>query len=337
MPPMWGSAEFGSDLRHLVGNKRPLSSGIAHDCAKLDPPPIPARHNGTMSEDPAEHGTVHSKSWFERLGEIFSGEVRSREELIEELRNARRNGLVDADTLAMLEGAMQVSELSVSDVMVPRAQIATISVESSLPEILNTVVETGHSRFPVHGEHRDQVLGILLAKDLLKCFADQSLPCDIRGMLRPVAMVPESKPLNVLLKEFKDRRYHMALVVDEYGGVAGLVTIEDVLEEIVGEIDDEHDAADIPQIHILALPDGRFQVEALTPIDEFNTHFDARFDEDEYDTIGGVVVASVGQVPDRGDIIHTGGFEFEILDADNRRVSRLAVRRASEAASEADS
>ena len=191
-----------------------------------------------MSEDPPSRPP--HRTWFARLTQALSGEPQSREELIEELRHAQANGLLSNDTLSMIEGAIEVAELTVADVMVPRAQIVFLPIDAPQRDILGIVIESGHSRFPVHDGDKDEILGILLAKDLLRCLAEGA-PCDIRALLRPVAMIPESKRLNILLKEFRLSRNHMAIVVDEYGGVAGLVTIEDVLEQIVGDIDDEHD------------------------------------------------------------------------------------------------
>ncbi|MGH8090929.1 MAG: HlyC/CorC family transporter, partial [Rudaea sp.] len=212
-----------------------------------------------------------ARSWLGRIGQLVSGEPRNIDELLEELRDARTNGLLSDDTLSMVEGAIEVSDLTVADVMVPRGQIVALPADASLEEILRRVIESGHSRFPVHDEDGDDIIGILLAKDLLKCFAGKDTPCNIRGLLRPVTMIPESKRLDILLKEFRLSRNHMALVVDEYGGVAGLVTIEDVLEEIVGEIDDEHDEEDpARKKQIQSQADGSFLVNALTPIADFN-------------------------------------------------------------------
>lgn len=279
-----------------------------------------------MNEDsPSSGGSAH-RSWLERLGQAFSGEPRNREELIEELRHARDNGLVDADTLAMLEGALGVSDKQVADVMVPRAQMVWLPVESSLKDVLRIVTESGHSRFPVHGEDEDEVLGLLLAKDLLRLYASGAEGFDLRTMMRPMTLIPESKKLNVLLKEFRLNRTHMAVVVDEYGGVAGLITIEDVLEEIVGEIDDEHDAEDKPPQHILPQSDGAYAVQALTPVEEFNAHFRTRFDTESVDTVGGLVTQALGHLPERGESIAIDGFLFEVAKADDRRLHLLKVR-----------
>ncbi|TAM00897.1 MAG: CBS domain-containing protein, partial [Rhodanobacter sp.] len=223
-----------------------------------------------MNDDPGSTSGPAHRTWWDRLGHLFSGEPRNRNELLEELRCAQTNGLMSVDTLTMVEGAIKVTELSVDDVMVPRAQIVMLAVESSLPDLLAAMVESGHSRFPVHGEDKDEILGILLAKDLLKYFGAAE-HFDIRAILRPAVLIPESMRLNVLLEEFRLTRNHMALVVNEYGGVAGLVTIEDVLEEIVGEIDDEHDDEVEPEL-MHQQPGGDWLVSALTPIEDFNEH-----------------------------------------------------------------
>lgn len=219
---------------------------------------------------------------------------------------------------------MRVSDQQVADVMVPRAQMVSLPIEASFQEILQLVVESGHSRFPVHGDDKDEILGILLAKDLLRgCATGQTT--SIRELLRPAVLIPESKRLNVLLREFRLSRNHMAIVVDEYGGVAGLVTIEDVLEEIVGEIDDEHDDAPDEATLIAAQADGQFVVDALTPIDGFNERFGADFSDDEYDTIGGLVVATLGHLPEAGEELALGRFHFRVAAADGRRVQALHV------------
>jgi magnesium and cobalt transporter len=259
------------------------------------------------------------------LGHLFSGEPRNREELIDELRAAQANGLLGADTLPMLEGALRVTELNVDDVMVPRVQIVMIDVDSPLPDILAAVVESGHSRFPVHGEDKDDILGILLAKDLLKYFGNGH-DFDLRSILRPAVLIPESMRLNVLLAEFRRSRNHMALVVDEYGGVAGLVTIEDVLEEIVGEIDDEHDDEEEPNL-VRAQAEGEWIVDALTPIADFNEEVGAAFSDEEFDTVGGMVTAEFGHLPEAGEKIDIGNFEFQVTQADDRRVQQFRVVR----------
>jgi magnesium and cobalt transporter len=281
-----------------------------------------------MSEDyPSTSGSA-PKSWLERLSQALSGEPRNREELVDELRAAKEKGLLDTETLAMIEGAMSVAEKHARDIMVPRARMVSIPVSASFEEMLSIVVESGHSRFPLHGEDQDDIHGILLAKDLLKCVAAKTVPCDAQSLRRPVVLVPESKRLNVLLRDFKANRQHMAMVVDEYGGVAGLVTIEDVLEEIVGEIDDEHDAEDRPETLIQPESEGVWAVQALTPIDEFNLHFGTRFSDEDSDTVGGLVTQTLGHLPEQGDRIELDGWAFEVTAADNRRVHLLTVRNA---------
>ncbi len=276
-----------------------------------------------MSEDPPSRPP--HRTWFARLTQALSGEPQSREELIEELRHAQANGLLSNDTLSMIEGAIQVAELTVADVMVPRAQTVFLPIDAPQKDILAIVIESGHSRFPVHDGDKDEILGILLAKDLLRCLA-KGAPCDIRGLLRPVAMIPESKRLNILLKEFRISRSHMAIVVDEYGGVAGLVTIEDVLEQIVGDIDDEHDIDEADSKLIQPQSDGRFLVSALTPISDFNERFGSEFSDDEFDTVGGMVTSEMGHLPEPGEEAELGSFHFQVTKADARRVHQFAVR-----------
>ena len=279
-----------------------------------------------MNED--HPSSQPSKSWLERIGQLVSGEPRNIDELLDELRGAQANGLLSNDTLSMVEGAIEVADLTVADVMLPRAQMVCLAADAPLAQIVRQVIESGHSRFPVFGnDDADQIVGILLAKDLLKCFVDGSLPCNIRALLRPAVLIPESKRLDILLKEFRLSRNHMAIVVDEYGGVAGLVTIEDVLEEIVGEIDDEHDEDD-PARKKLIQPqnDGAFVVNALTPISDFNARLGSEFSDDEFDTIGGMITSEIGHLPEAGEEVVFGGFEFRVTKADARRVQQFAVR-----------
>jgi magnesium and cobalt transporter len=271
-----------------------------------------------------EHPAPDRRSWLERLSQAFSGDPRSREDLIEILRDAQNDGLIAVDTLKMMEGAIGVSERTVASVMVSRAQMVVLPVSARFFDLMKMVVESGHSRFPVHGEDKDEILGILLAKDLLRGVVSDGGPASIRELLRPAVLIPESKRLNVLLKEFRQSRNHMAIVVDEYGGVAGLVTIEDVLEEIVGEIDDEHDDAN-PTAQIAAQADGQFVVDALTPIPDFNERFGANFPDDEYDTVGGLVTDAIGHLPESGEELALGRFHFRVSRADARRVHALIV------------
>jgi len=258
------------------------------------------------------------------LGQALSGEPRDRDELTELLRDAQHRGLIDADAEAMIEGVLQVTEMQVRDIMIPRAQMTVVERDAALDSILPIIIESGYSRFPVIGESRDEVVGILLAKDLLR-YANESgrRSFNIREVLRPVSYIPESKRLNVLLKDFRASRNHIAIVVDEYGGVAGLVTIEDVLEQIVGEIDDEHDFEE--DTSILKYSESRYLVKALTDIEDFNEHFGSRFSDEEFDTIGGVLMNAFGHLPKRGESIEFGGMRFQILRADSRRIHLIQV------------
>ena len=282
-----------------------------------------------MSEDDSSRSAPEPperrRSWLERISSAFSGEPDTREDLVAVLRDAQGNGLIDADSLRMMEGALSVSELSVGDVMVARAQMVSLPADARFIDLMKQVVESGHSRFPVHGEDRDEILGILLAKDLLRGVVADNGPGDIHSLLRPAVLIPESKKLNLLLKEFRLSRNHMAIVVDEYGGVAGLVTIEDVLEQIVGEIDDEHDEAEDGAALIAAQADGQFVVDALTPIADFNERFGADFPDDEYDTVGGLVTAAIGHLPETGEELTLGRFLFRVARADARRVHAFHV------------
>lgn len=282
-----------------------------------------------MSEDDSstQHPESHEKrrSWIDRISSALSGEPTTREDLVEILRDAQADGLIAADTLTMMEGAITVSDLTVGDVMVPRSQVVALPADAPFLELMRRVVESGHSRFPVHGGDSDDVLGILLAKDLLRGVVEDNGPASIHELLRPAVLIPESKRLDVLLREFRMSRNHMAIVIDEHGGVAGLVTIEDVLEQIVGDIDDEHDDAEDPNALIAAQADGQFVVDALTPIEDFNERFGADFDDDEYDTIGGLVTAAIGHLPEAGEELTLGRYVFRVSSADARRVHAFHV------------
>lgn len=275
-----------------------------------------------MNEDRSSNGSGQ-KSWFERLSHAFSGEPRTREELIELLRDAQRRNLFDADALSMIEAVLQVADMQVRDIMIPRAQMVVVERDDSPEDILPVIIESGHSRFPVIGESRDEVVGILLAKDMLRYRLDESAGFDIRDVMRPAVFIPESKRLNVLLKEFRASRNHMAIVVDEYGGVAGMVTIEDVLEQIVGEIADEHDIEE--GSYILRRSDTRYVVKALTPVEDFNEYFGTRLDDEEFDTIGGLVARAFGHLPKRGETVTLDGLRFRVLRADTRRIHMLEL------------
>ena len=264
------------------------------------------------------------RSLFERLTALISPEPENRAELLEVLHEAHERNLIDADALSMIEGVFQVSDLSVRDIMVPRSQMDVIDITKPIEEWLPTVLETAHSRFPAIEGERDKVVGILLAKDLLRYYAEESF--DVRDMLRPAIFIPESKRLNVLLRDFRANHNHMAIVVDEYSGVAGLITIEDVLEQIVGDIEDEYDF-DEASDNILPEPGGRWRVKALTQIADFNAALSTSFPDEAADTVGGLVIAHLGRLPKRGETVTIDGVRFQILRADSRRVYTLLVDR----------
>jgi magnesium and cobalt transporter len=244
--------------------------------------------------------------------------------LLEVLNEACKHGLVDSDALAMMEGALEVSETQVRDAMIPRSQMVVVNNDSELEEFLPGILESGHSRFPVIGEDKDEVMGILMAKDLLPHLASGGEEFDLEATLRPAVVIPESKRLNLLLRDFRVSRNHMAIVVDEYGGVSGLITIEDVLEEIVGEIDDEYDEEE--EALILPLGENRYQVQALTPIDELNEMFESNLSDDDYGTVGGLLLAEFGRVPEFDDVVTLADkFEFRVIKADNRRIVTLEM------------
>ena len=267
---------------------------------------------------------VEERSWLDRLTHFISGEPQTKSDLEEVLSLAEEHEIIDQDARKIMEGALLVTNMQVRDIMIPRAQMIVIDSDESVQEALPKIIDAGHSRFPVIGDGIDDVIGILLAKDLLPLVERDSAPPTLRQLMRPVIAVPESKRLNVLLREFRQNRNHMAIVIDEYGGIAGLITIEDVLEEIVGEIEDETDVAEKKPIRPMS--DGTFFVEALTAIDDFNAFFDTQFSDDEFDTIGGVVVNAFGQLPSRNQSIQLNHFEFSVIRADERRLSSLRVR-----------
>jgi len=262
--------------------------------------------------------------WIKRITQTLSGEPHDRADLLNILRESAERGIIDAEALTMLEGVLEVADLQVRDIMIPRAQMVYVRRDDPPSKILPVVVESGHSRFPVMDEDRDDIVGILLAKDLLRMYASESREkFDIREYMRPAVFVPESKRLNVLLKEFRRSRNHMAIVVDEYGGVSGLVTIEDVIEQIIGEIDDEFDVEDDQNIRKEG--ERTFAVRGVTRIDEFNEYFDAELPEEEFDTVAGLVMKQLGRLPRRGEAVNLGGFEFRVVRADRRRVDLLRV------------
>lgn len=278
-----------------------------------------------MSDDQSSRGQG-GKSWLERISQAFSSEPESVEDVLEILRDAEEHNIIDSDAMSIIEGAMQVIDMRVDEIMIPRSQMVTVKASQEPRAFLKEIIDSAHSRFPVIGDNQDDVIGVLLAKDLLPLALENELDWTrIREVLRPPTFVPESKRLNQLLKEFKETRNHMAIVVDEYGGTAGLITIEDVLEQIVGEIEDEHDFDE--ETHIKPHGDGSWAVKAVTSVEDFNEFFGAGMDEQEFDTIGGIVLKEFGHLPRRGETISFNGFTFTISNADNRVIRLLQVTR----------
>lgn len=280
-----------------------------------------------MSEEQpsrSEKETKTQRSWFERIGQALQGELKDREQLTVALNEAHKNNVIDHEAFSMIDGALQVAEMQVRDIMIPRSQMIVLEMDSSEEDLMNTVIASAHSRFPVVGDSKDEIVGILLAKDLLPhLMSDTNKKFTIRDVLRPAIFIPESKRLNVLLKEFRSTRNHIAIVVDEYGGVAGMVTIEDVLEQIVGEIEDEHDFDE--DTYIFEHAKNRATVKAITPIEDFNKHFNAQFNGGEFGTIGGIVMNALGHVPKRGESVVIDGLKFKILRSSNRRIHLLEI------------
>ena len=272
----------------------------------------------------ADHDSSPTGRWLRKITESLSGDPRDLDELVEVLADAKQRGLIDDDAFQMLQGVLEVTELQVRDIMVPRAQMVAINRDDPPSDILPLVIDSGHSRFPVLGEDREKVVGVLLAKDLLRYFAEGGQEdFDIKECLRPANFIPESKRLNVLLKEFRVNHNHIAIVVDEYGGVAGLVTIEDVLEQIVGDIGDEYDVDD--DLDIRKEGERQFTVKAQTRIEDFNGYFATEFSEEEYDTIGGLLMNHLGRLPRRGESFTFGDLDFKVLRGDRRRLELLRV------------
>lgn len=279
-----------------------------------------------MSED-SPHSTngSTSKSWFDKLRLTFSGEPKSKEDLVDVITEAELRELIDPQTREMIEGVIGVNEMRVRDIMIPRTQMATIDVNQKVEEFLPIILDTAHSRFPVISEDKDHIEGILLAKDLLGYAFSPDKSFALRDVLRPAVIVPESKRVDVLLKEFRQQRYHMAIVVDEYGGVSGLVTIEDILELIVGEIEDEYDIDEDGTDDIKPLNKSTYTVKALTPVEDFNDFFKTSFSEEEADTIGGIVLKAFGHMPETNDEITISDIHFKITNSDKRRLVQLKV------------
>lgn len=289
-----------------------------------------------MVETPPDSPTLGTKSLLRRLTGLIASKPADRRELLELLRQAQQANLIDADAQSMIEGVLQVSEIAARDIMVPRSKMDQIDISQSPEEFIPSLINTGHSRFPVFESNRDNVIGVLHAKDLLRFYAEQDF--DVRAMLRPAVFIPESKRLNVLLREFRNNRHHLAIVVDEYGGVSGLITIEDVLEQIVGDIEDEFDF-DEESDHVVAIEPGangpRYRVRALAAIAQINERLGTELSDDEFDTVGGLVSNRFGRLPRRGESIEIGNLRFEVLRADARQLHLLLVERLPVATDEA--
>ncbi|WP_437125209.1 CNNM family magnesium/cobalt transport protein CorC [Gallibacterium salpingitidis] len=279
-----------------------------------------------MSEEHSTNSTESNskKNFFQSLlNNFFPAEPKNREELVETIRDSEQNEIINQETRQMIEGVIEISELRVRDIMIPRSQIVFIDAEQSLSECLDVIIDSAHSRFPVIADERDNVIGLLLAKDLLKYLRPDSEEFSIHEVLRPAVIIPESKRVDRMLKEFRSERFHMAIVVDEFGSISGLVTIEDILEQIVGDIEDEFDEEDVEDIRQLSKH--TYAVQALTDIDDFNHYFATGFTGEEVDTIGGVIMQAFGYLPTRGETIQLDNIEFKITSADSRRIIQLRV------------
>ncbi len=278
----------------------------------------------TTMDDEKNTADGSQQNWLEKLSHAFMRDPQDRSQLVSILRDAAKRQLIDADALGMIEGVMQIVEMQVRDIMIPRSQMVVVKATQQPEDFLPLISESGHSRFPVIGESKDEVIGILLAKELLKySFNGHRKKFNIKQSLRRAVFVPESKRLDVLLKEFRVNHDHMAIVVDEYGGVAGLVTMEDILEQIVGEIEDEYDVDD--ELNIKKLSEAQFTVKAITPIEDFNEYFSTDMDTEEFDTIGGIVLKAFGHLPKRDETVNIGNYQFKVLHSDNRRIRLLHV------------
>jgi magnesium and cobalt transporter len=285
-----------------------------------------------MSDDTHPSGDTGRSGWWQRLVQGRAGDIKSREEIIEFLAGFRDRSILAPDEFAMLQGVLQVSDTQVRDIMIPRSHMVVLAKDQTPDEVLKVITESNHSRFPVIGDDRDEVVGIVLAKDVLKHFVSGKESFDLQGFLRPAVFIPESKRLNTLLTEFRQSRNHMAIIVDEYGGVSGLATIEDVLEQIVGEIDDELDPQEASSIQ--PQDGGKFIVMALTRIDEFNEFFNTELSDADYDTVGGLVMHELGRLPRRGETLDFAGLRFKVLRGDRRRLHTLEVTRLAPAQAE---
>ena len=267
--------------------------------------------------------TKTEKSLLQRIGSFFSRNPSNSDEVADMLRSAENESIIDADALQIMEGALKVSDLQAREIMIPKSQMTLIESDFSLEKVLSIVTQSQHSRFPVIGESSDDVLGILLAKELIPLILQGKESFDLKNMLRPANVIPESKRISVLLKEFREQRYHMAIVIDEYAGVSGLLTIEDILEEIVGEIEDETDEAQPEQI--IALKNNKYSVDAITEISDFNEYFDVGLPDDEFDTVGGLVIAAFGRLPEINEVETIDQFKFKVIAGDSRKITRVQV------------
>ncbi len=270
-----------------------------------------------------ESNNSSEPSLLKKIGRAFSSNPTSSDEVADMLRSAENESIIDSSVLQIMEGALKVADLQAREIMIPRSRMRVIEDDFSLEQILDLVIQSQHSRFPVVGESSDDVLGILLAKELLPLLLSGVESFNLKSLLRPATIIPESKRLNILLQEFREHRYHMAIVVDEYGGVSGLLTIEDILEEIVGEIEDETDEHEPEQIR--ATSDNQFQVEAIAEISSFNEFFDVGLADDEFDTVGGLVVHAFGRLPDIDETTSIENFDFKVIAGDNRKITLLEV------------
>ena len=279
-----------------------------------------------MSEDnPHSSNGSSNKGWLDKISQIFKDEPQSKADVVDVIEIAAENDLIDQSTKSMIDGVLDIADLRIRDIMIPRSQMITLDLEDSPEDFIPAMIESGHSRFPVVSEDKDHIEGILLAKDLLNLLVDREQEIDLKAMLRPIVVVPESKRVDTLLKEFRQNRYHMSVVVDEYGGVSGLVTIEDILELIVGEIEDEFDSEEDQTQDIRQVSKHVYMVQALTELDEFNEFFKTEFDEEEADTIGGIVLHQFGHMPEKGEEVEIQGIQFKVHTADTRRIQQLTV------------
>ena len=267
--------------------------------------------------------TKTEKSLLQRIGSFFSRNPSNSDEVADMLRSAENESIIDADALQIMEGALKVSDLQAREIIIPKSQMTLIESDFSLEKVLSVVTQSQHSRFPVIGESSDDVLGILLAKELIPLILQGKESFDLKNMLRPANVIPESKRISVLLKEFREQRYHMAIVIDEYAGVSGLLTIEDILEEIVGEIEDETDEAEPEQI--IALKNNKYSVDAITEISDFNEYFDVGLPDDEFDTVGGLVIDAFGRLPEINEVETIDKFKFKVIAGDSRKITRVQV------------